>query len=406
MLREEKATNVTIFYGTDRAAVALKMPPSYGAYACLAVMLGGMAGAFCFGIVAIAARREDRRASIVAVMLSLAVAIPSGYGWLKPVRRVVYGNGRGPLELGTCTVSIPDNHVEGALEAPSIFRLEIAEDPDKHVMLRDVVRLDEEPFFDSMRRVVERSAQQSAFVFVHGYNVAFNDAARRTAQISHDLRFDGAPIMFSWPSQGGLFQYTVDETNAQWTVPHLRSFLEKIVARSNAKTIHLIAHSMGNRALTGALREMKNSGLANMGSIREVLLAAPDIDADTFAEDIIPAIAGISRRITVYASANDRALIASKAVHGYPRAGDSSSGLRVVPGTETIDVSSVDLSFLGHSYYGDNEAVLADINAILMQGKAVGERPWLDPGDRDGNVYWTIRKMMPSLGSRSTPAPR
>ena len=34
---------------------------------------------------------------------------------------------------------------------------------------------------------------------------------RRTAQIAYDLKFEGAPIVYSWPSQEGLLSYTVDE---------------------------------------------------------------------------------------------------------------------------------------------------------------------------------------------------
>ena len=50
--------------------------------------------------------------------------------------------------------------------------------------------------------------------------------------------------------------YTVDKTNVAWTVPHLKTFLLGIAQRSHAGAIHLIAHSMGNRALTSALREL------------------------------------------------------------------------------------------------------------------------------------------------------
>ncbi|MEZ6079827.1 MAG: hypothetical protein R3C56_30390 [Pirellulaceae bacterium] len=55
------------------------------------------------------------------------------------------------------------------------------------------------------------------------------------------------------------------------------------------------------------------------------------------------------------------ALIASKQVHGYPRAGESGANIVIVPGIETIDVSGIDLSLLGHSYYGDSEPMLRDL---------------------------------------------
>ena len=44
-------------------------------------------------------------------------------------------------------------------------------------------------------------------VFIHGFNVPFEDAIYRTAQLAHDLDFDGAPILYSWPSRGTMLGY-------------------------------------------------------------------------------------------------------------------------------------------------------------------------------------------------------
>jgi esterase/lipase superfamily enzyme len=40
------------------------------------------------------------------------------------------------------------------------------------------------------------------FYNVHGYNVSFDDAALRTAQLAYDLTFDCPAAFFSWPSKG------------------------------------------------------------------------------------------------------------------------------------------------------------------------------------------------------------
>ncbi len=231
-----------------------------------------------------------------------------------------YGAQRGKLELGVCEVSIPKSHEVGELESPSVLRLEFCEDPARHVMLFSVKNQPAEQFFAELRQCVGRSSQKSAFVFVHGYNVTFADAARRTAQIAYDLKFDGAPIFFSWPSQGELLQYAVDETNIDWTAPHLHQFLTDVVRQSAAQRIHLIAHSMGNRALTSVLRSLASLQESSEPMFNEVILTAPDIDAEVFVNDIAPAVVKTARRVTLYASSNDEALIVSKKVHGYPRA--------------------------------------------------------------------------------------
>ena len=158
---------------------------------------------------------------------------------------VSYGHQRGELEYGLCEVSIPKVHQVGELEAPSILRLEVHQDVSKHVVLHSTVVRDADQFFRGVAEVVAGSPQRDVFVFVHGYNVTFENAARRTAQMAYDLKFQGAPIFYSWPSQGGLLTYTVDENNVAWSTPHLKQFLLDIAHKSNANSVNLIAQRHG-----------------------------------------------------------------------------------------------------------------------------------------------------------------
>ena len=111
---------------------------------------------------------------------------------------------------------------------------------------------------------------------------------------------------------------------------------------SQAQSISLIAHSMGNRALTAALKELQLELRDQSRLFNQVILAAPDIDADEFRESIVPGMMQTANRFTLYASARDEALAASQLVHRGPRAGDAGRGLVVVPGIDTIDVTQID----------------------------------------------------------------
>ena len=121
-----------------------------------------------------------------------------------------------------------------------------------------------------------------------------------------------------------------------------------------------------------------------------VVLAAPDVDADHFQRDLAPRLLQTSRQVTLYASSDDRALIASKQVHGYPRAGESGAQIVVIPGVETIDVSGIDLSLLGHSYYGDNGAMLRDLFQLVHDGLPAGQRTSLLPQGYGDLTYWRL----------------
>jgi len=391
---------VKVFYGTDRKAGEVSATePQRSEY------LGWLyLTALCAGISAIlmlAAARFNGRSTLL-VFAGAGVAATVVLGVVTTLVRLqgepvgprperTYGNERGELEMGICEVSIPERHEVGAVERPSVFRLELQEDPRRHVVLLGIEEQPADEFFAGLRDRVDASRKKEAFVFVHGFNTTFEEAAHRTAQLAYDLHFDGAPIFFSWPSQGELIQYATDETNADWTVPQLKEFLIAVAKRSGAESVHLVAHSMGNRALTSALQRISYEMRDEMPLFNELVLTAPDIDADVFRRDIVPAILPTAERVTLYASSNDEALKLSKTVHGYRRAGDSGSELLVIPGIDTIDVSTVDTSLIGHLYYGDNATVIADMLDLINRSKPPNLRPWLQPRRFGELMYWVFR---------------
>ena len=98
-----------------------------------------------------------------------------------------YGSDRGELRYGRALVSIPDFHVMGRMERPTIWKFELSEDPKNHVVLRALAELDADQFFASLATEVMRLQDKTTFVFIHGFKVTFSEAARRTAQMAYDL---------------------------------------------------------------------------------------------------------------------------------------------------------------------------------------------------------------------------
>ena len=301
-----------------------------------------------------------------------------------------YGGGRGTFEVGTCIVSIPRGHQVGHVERPTWKKFEFREDPARHVVLLQVNPMEQDAMFQQLSATVDWSGEKALLVFIHGFNVTFEQAAHRAAQLAYDLPYAGVPVFYSWPSNGNVTDYPDDETDVEWTVPHLHGFLQDLVERTGAQKINLIAHSMGNRALAAALRAIAAESEAPV--FNEVILTAPDIDAEVFARDIAPAIRPVAERITLYASANDWALHASEEWHGYPRAGDAGDGLVIVDGIDTIDASTVETSLLGlgHSYFAETEPLLSDLYTLLHRGGAPDERRLRQErfGDK---IYWLLR---------------
>jgi esterase/lipase superfamily enzyme len=300
-----------------------------------------------------------------------------------------YGPGRskeGQLHYGECEISIPKTHKLGRLESPSIMRLEFKPDPEKHIVLASIASMEEQAFLTAVADAVDESATREAFVFVHGYNVTFEDAARRTGQIAFDLNFVGAPILYSWPSNGRVEDYTFDETNAQWAQDHFKRLMCLLAQHVKADKIHVIAHSMGNRVVCGALKELSLQA-DNPVALSQIVLAAPDMDADTFKE-LAAMLGKLSKNVTLYQSSKDKALMASKRIHGNPRAGEP---VLVIQGMDTIDASSVDTDFLGHGYFADTWALLSDIHALLANAEPAARRVGMVVRQTADGAYYAFR---------------
>ncbi len=299
----------------------------------------------------------------------------------------------GRVSLGICKVSLPPGHRIGRIEEPVLPEWVIKPDPKKHFVVVGLEPLGTDEFYGKLAARVALSDRKDAFVFVHGYSESFKDAVLRTAQLRSDLRFKGAAVLFSWPSSGGIMPYTSDEEMVQATVPHLEAFLQEIVARSGATKIHLIAHSMGSRALVNALNYI--AGLDRLHSstgqgetvvhrFQQIILASPDIN-EQVVRNVSRAIKENGDRITLYTSRSDWILWLSSKVHwGVSRAGRD---LLVLPGIDTVDFTPVD----GHSGFADNSWVVNDIVRLLNDGAPPDQRFPLKKMTLGSLIYWLLQ---------------
>jgi esterase/lipase superfamily enzyme len=293
--------------------------------------------------------------------------------------RLDYGPGRaGRLELGQALVTVPKVHQVPAIERPWVYRIPLTdiviyaekEDPALHFTLQEVEALSREDFLALVRERLQRSSQYAghALVFVHGYNTTFDYALYRTAQIAYDLGFDGAPFVYSWPSNGAILSYPYDRESAEQAQPHLREFLELVTRETGAKSVSIIAHSMGNQLLLPVLRELKRSAPPGI-EISELIMAAPDVGRDNFAF-LAREIRGLAKGVTLYASATDRALLASRQFWSTPRAGEvPTEGPFVLDGIDTIDVTALSTEVFGlnHSGFAERTPLIADIRQLIQK---------------------------------------
>lgn len=274
-------------------------------------------------------------------------------------------SGGGALSYGLAEVNIPRSHKTGQIETPW---LTVLQDPRKHIFVLKLNAMSEATFFSN---VAKPNGSDDVLVYVHGFNVSFDDALKRAAQISVDLEFKGAPIVFSWPSDASLSAYNSDWEDVNWSTKHIEAFLDALTTKVQGKKVHLIAHSMGSKGLLNALRLLSYRGKAAL--FGTAILCAPDFDAGLFQDQIADEVRSLASQWVVYASRRDVALSASSGINT-PRLG---TPFTLAKGYEIIDASEIEVTPWNvpenHSYYATKKVVLDDMISAIA-GKPAGMR--------------------------------
>jgi len=294
------------------------------------------------------------------------------------------------LTYGICDVSIPYNHKIGNVERPTLWRFELREDPNKHITIISSKKLKQKIFYEQIQKNITNT--DSILIFIHGFNVSFLEAARRTAQLKYDLKYSGPTIFFSWASTGGFLNYTKDTRNISLSKNDFKKVVIDTLLNTHAKKIFLMAHSMGSRALLKAFHEIVDA--THLSSrIKNIIVAAPDIDQEVFRKNILPSFKKAQRKLTLYASSKDQALKLSQKINGYTRLGDSGENLFIDEAVTTIDSTNSDTSiFLGHSYFSNENSLLNDIHGIIVNELPPHKRFNLKLRESKGGQYWEIQK--------------
>jgi esterase/lipase superfamily enzyme len=260
---------------------------------------------------------------------------------------------------------------------------------------------------------LNRTSRREAYVYIHGFNNTFEDAAFVMAGLWHFMGRTGAPIIYTWPAgspEGALGGYTHDSESGQFTGYHLRHFLQTIASCPDLEKIHLIAHSRGTDVLMTALRELnlkyRGAGKQTRSELKlgNLVLAAADLDFEVTSQRITAELLPlIPERMTVYVSATDRAIGLADLLFGSKRrigqlrwtdlTPEQRNALDAVSQMQVID-ARVNTGFLGHSYFHASSAVSSDLILLLRDNCGPGAengRPLI----RRSGGFWELRDGYP-----------
>ena len=201
-------------------------------------------------------------------------------------------------------ISIPPDRKTGSVTFPR------GKEPNPK---RDMLTVDEmlftnsETFSAAFNRHLATTADRRAIVFVHGFNTNFAEGVYRIAQMKHDMSLPGTIVHFSWPSLGNAFGYVHDRDSVVFSRDDLEALIDTL-GKSNARSIVLMAHSMGTYLAMETLRSMALRGDSpGFRKLEAVILISPDIDVDVFKTQI-RVLDPVPEPFVIFGSPRDKAL--------------------------------------------------------------------------------------------------
>lgn len=296
---------------------------------------------------------------------------------------------------GRVDVLVPRSHRFGEIGNGFFKRLLRFDLRDDRLSVERINPLAEAEMWMQVQKEVERANAagntSQALLFIHGYNNSFTDAAIRAAQIGFDLKVAGATAFFSWPSKGLTQAYAADAATIEASESAITQFIVDFAKESRAQTLHLVAHSMGNRGLLRSLQRIAaDAEKRSVVHFNQIFLAAPDVDRRLFLDlaHLYPTFAG---RTTLYASSRDLPIYLSATLHESPRAGYFLP-YTVVKGIDTIAVPNFNVDALGHGYFAQAEALLHDIHDLMRADAPPQSRQRIEPLVDGNDSLWQFRR--------------
>ena len=269
----------------------------------------------------------------------------------------------------------------------------------------------EEAFRHILTEELASTPRKEVFIYVHGYNNSFEDAAFAMAELWHFLGRIGVPLIYTWPAgYPGLLGYTYDRESSEFTIYHLREALRYVASIPEVEKIHIIAHSRGTDVATAAVRELtiaaRAAGIDPKAEfkIHNLVLAGPDLDVQVALQRLGgDKIDYSAKRLTVYTSKADKAIGVAEWLFNSPRGRIGTLGMEDTDDAlmTTLEFSPKSIAIInyspaagtttggfGHSYFRNAPTVSSDLVLMLRDDIDAGTpgRPLVPLGP----TFWRI----------------
>jgi esterase/lipase superfamily enzyme len=229
--------------------------------------------------------------------------------------------------------------------------------------------------FEELRQHL-RQEDRDVIVYLHGFANSFENSLQRAASLEELYNRGG--------EQKQEDQEVILAARRDGTVPNPADLVQCV------RRLHLLAHSMGNRALRHAVHkfiELSGGRVPRVFDCAFLMAADEDHDALQFPQKLKP-LDALANRIFVYHAAKDVALAVSDRTKGNsarlgadgPQNFDLTS--ERVMALDCRDISKTTTAHGRHQYYRLRPEALADVQATLADEPQIGRlgRQEIRPG--------------------------
>lgn len=152
-------------------------------------------------------------------------------------------------------------------------------------------------------------------IFIHGYNSTFNSGITKANDLRNRLGIQGAMVSYCWPSNGTVGGYVADKKVVEVEYKYLCEFLDSFKNDNGNRKISIIAHSMGNRLLFKALKELGSKFQERPSISFSIISLGANISHRKF-YDSLKTCYKLCDNLVVYTHAKDSILISITTIQG------------------------------------------------------------------------------------------
>ncbi len=274
------------------------------------------------------------------------------------------------------------------IELASMLKVELGDQPTNPAVLSHNEVQEHEDFIADLQSAIESADDDSILIYVHGFNVSFEQAAIRSAQIAYDIGFAGTPVFYSWPAQSSSPAYIADIESARNSQRYFHGFINDIISQTTSSRIYVVAHGLGARLSSRAMKEVFDVDPAFRSRLQEIILVAPDIGADEFDSVLAPSLGTVDSPVTVYIHTADPALSTTRAFRSTDLVGEKNKVVADTQVVESVDVKSADTGLASHAGYRDTGNIIADLWSLISFGTRAEQRNLLNMKYTAEGTYW------------------